>query len=120
MWVGATERQFAAGSAGVPGKEQAHPPIAIRFNLPEEALVTLVIDDANGKRVRNLLAETPFPKGENVACWDGTDDLLRDPEAYKLGLYLIPPEFVAPGAYRVLGLYRKAIDLRNEFSIYTS
>ncbi|MDB6039776.1 MAG: repeat containing protein, partial [Verrucomicrobiales bacterium] len=54
------------------------------------------------------------------AWWDGTDDLLRDPEAYKHGLYLIPPEFVTPGAYRVLGLYRKAIDLRYEFSLYTS
>ena len=98
----------------------AHPPIPIRFNLPEEGWVTLVIDDPSGKRVRNLVAETRFPKGENVVWWDGTDDLLRDPEAYRHGLYLIPAAFVSPGSYRVHGLYHKAIEMRYEFSLYTA
>src|SRR4051812_34099342 len=76
----------------------AHPPIPIRFNLPEAGWVTLVIDDANGKRVRNLVSETQFPKGDNVVWWDATDDLLRDPEAYRHGVYYIPAEFVTPGS----------------------
>lgn len=98
----------------------AHPPIPIRFTLPDDGWVTLVIDDANGKRVRNLVAETRFPKGENVVWWDGTDDLLRDPEAYRHGVYLIPAEFVSPGSYRVRGIYRKAVELRYEFSLYNA
>lgn len=100
--------------------EAAHPPIPIRFTLPEEGFVTLVIDDAKGKRIRNLLAETKFPAGENTAWWDGMDDLGRDPEAYRHGVYRIPEQFVQPGSYRVRGLWRKQLDLRYEFSIYTA
>ncbi len=116
LWAAILMRAIAAQAAETP----AHPPIPIRFNLPEEGWVTLVIDDIHGKRVRNLVAETFFPKGENVAWWDGTDDLLRDPEAYRHGVYFIPAEFVRPGGYLVHGLYRKAIELRYEFSLYTA
>jgi hypothetical protein len=95
-----------------------HPPIPIRFTLPEAGLVTLVIDDATGRRVRNLLSETPFPAGQNTAWWDGRDDLGRDTEAARHGIYHVPGQFVTPGEYRVRGLWRKPIDLRYEFSIY--
>ena len=54
------------------------PPIPIKFSLPEDGYVTLVIEDTNGQRVRNLVSETYFPKGNNVIGWDGTDDLGRD------------------------------------------
>ncbi|MDQ3814783.1 MAG: discoidin domain-containing protein, partial [Armatimonadota bacterium] len=97
-----------------------HPPIPIRFTLKEAGYVTLVIEGMSGKRVRNLVAETWFPAGENVAWWDGMDDLLRDEEAARHGLYHIPAQFVQPGLYRVRGLYRKAIELRYEFSIYNA
>ncbi len=97
-----------------------HPPIPIRFKLPEEGYVTLVIDDAAGRRVRNLVAETHFPAGENVVWWDGTDDLLRDPEAARHGVYRVPAHFVPPGAYRVGGLWRRALELRYEFSVYNA
>ena len=100
--------------------EQPHPPIAVRFKLPEPGYVTLVIEDAAGKRVRNLVSETHFPAGENVAWWDGTDDLGRDRDAAKHGLYHIPEQPVAPGAYRVRGLFHKGMELRYEFSIYNS
>src|ERR1043166_6864609 len=82
--------------------------------------VTLVIEGTDGKRIRNLIAETKFPAGENTVWWDGMDDLLRDGEAAKHGLYHIPEEFVAPGRYRVRGLWRKAVDLIYEFSIYNA
>lgn len=120
MRVAAAQGQRAPDKAADSKEGQVHPPIPIRFNLPEDGLVTLVIEDSSGKRVRNLIAETRFSKRDNVVWWDGTDDLLRDPEAYRHGLYLIPAQFVPPGAYRVRGLWRKAIELRYEFSLYTA
>ncbi|HEV7866996.1 MAG TPA: hypothetical protein VGO90_04905 [Chthoniobacteraceae bacterium] len=109
-------------TAIVPAVKQlsSAPPIAIRFTLKEPGQVTLVIEKPDGMRVRNLLSETPFPAGENVVPWDGTDDLLRDPNAAKHGVYRIPPQFVEPGSYRVRGLVRKSIDLRYEFAVYNS
>jgi hypothetical protein len=117
LWIAVL---LLACSGARAAENASHPPIPVRFNLPEAGWVTLVIDDANGKRVRNLVAEMQFPKGDNVVWWDGTDDLLRDPEAYRHGVYYIPAEFVTPGSYRMHGLYRKAIDLRYEFSLYTA
>ncbi len=108
----------AAILASIPKRaEEAHPPIPIRFTLDDDALVTLVIEK-DGVRVRNLIAETPFPKGENTVYWDGSDDLLRDTEAAHHGLYRIPTQLVAPGAYTVRGLTRKPLSLRYEFSVY--
>jgi len=95
-----------------------HPPIPVHFTLPEDGDVTLVIEDASGKRVRNLVSQAPFPKGENTAWWDGTDDLGRDVAAANHGLYFIPPNFVIPGSYTVRGLWHKPLDLRYEFAIY--
>ena len=76
--------------------------------------------DMTNHRVRNLVSETPFPAGENIAWWDGSDDLLRDPEAASHGVYHIPTRPVAPGEYKVRGLWRKPVSLRYEFSIYNS
>ncbi|MEI9897024.1 MAG: hypothetical protein WDN28_24980 [Chthoniobacter sp.] len=42
-------------------KRDEHPPIPVHFTLREPGFVTLVIDDAQGNRVRNLLSEEPFP-----------------------------------------------------------
>ena len=103
-----------------PRRKPSHAPVAIRFHLPEDGFVTLVIEDSNGLRVRNLVSETRFSAGDNVVWWDATDDLLRDPEAYRHGLYLIPPRFVAPGSYRVRGLWHKGVELRYEFSVYNA
>ncbi len=100
--------------------EAIHPPIPVRFKLKEPAFVTIVIDDAQGKRVRNLVSETRFPAGDNVAWWDGMDDLGRDAEAARHGLYHVPGAFVAPGTYKVRGLVYKGIDLLYEFPVYTA
>jgi hypothetical protein len=81
--------------------------------------VTLVIETAEGVRVRNLISETFCPAGENVIGWDAMDDLGRDVEAAKHGIYSTPGKFVLPGAYRVRGLSRQGLDLRYEFPIYT-
>ena len=109
-----------AALPGVVEKITTHPPIPVKFTLPEAGFVTLVIEDKEGKRVRNLVSETPFPKGDNIAWWDGTDDLGRDVEAAKHGLYVIPAQFVAPGDYRVRGLWRKDIHLFYEFGVYNN
>lgn len=100
--------------------ESMHPPIPIRFTLKEPGVVTLVIDDAEGKRVRNLVSETPFPAGENTAWWDGLDDLGRDRDAAAHAIYHIPGQFVKPGDYKVRGLVRKDIDLKYEMTVYHS
>jgi len=97
---------------------QPHPPIAVRFHLDQSAFVTLVIEDEHGMRVRNLVSETRFPAGDNVAWWDGLDDLGRDPDSAAHGVYRIPGKVVAPGTYTVRGLYRQAIDLKYEFAVY--
>lgn len=98
----------------------SHPPIPIHFTLPSPGYVSLVIDDAQGNRVRNLVSDTLFPSGQNTAWWDGSDDLSRDREAADHGQYYIPTHFVAPGQYRVRGIVHQAIDLRYEFSTYTA
>jgi hypothetical protein len=104
----------------LPKSAEEPPPIPVKFNLPEAGLVTLVIDDMQNKRVRNLVSETPFPAGDNTAWWDGSDDLLRDPEAAKHGVYNIPSHPVAPGTYKLRGLWHRPLELHFEFSIYNA
>ena len=126
VWLGELMALHPLGDLALSGallptaKPETHPPIAVRFQLPAAGRVTLVIEDPAGKRVRNLISEVPFPAGENVAWWDGTDDLGRDRDAARHGLYRIPEQPVAPGRYRVRGLFHKGLDLRYEFSIYNA
>ncbi|WP_345689090.1 hypothetical protein [Novipirellula caenicola] len=101
-------------------REEIPPPIPVKFTLAEPSVVTLVIEDEQGRRVRNLVSETEFPAGENVVWWDGSDDLLRDPEAAQHGLYHLPTRFVSPGTYTVRGLTRKPLELTYEQSVYSA
>jgi len=96
----------------------SHPPLPVRFTLTEPAYVTLVIEDAQGMRVRNLISETSFPTGENVAWWDGLDDVGRDTDAAAHAVYHLPGKLVAPGTYRVRGLVRPALELRYQMTPY--
>jgi hypothetical protein len=115
---------LAASSAGAavapPATQEAvgHAPIPVRFALDSAGLVTLVIEDADGRRVRNLVSEAPFEAGAQVAWWDGLDDLGRDPNAAAHAVYHIPGKLVGPGKYQLRGLCRKGIDLRYEFTVY--
>lgn len=121
VWLGELVA-LTQGDAQLPPPPSAEqPPIVVKFTIPEPGYVTLVIEDSTGKRVRNLIAETYFDKpGEHIAYWDGSDDLGRDLSAAKHGLYLIPTQLVAPGNYRVRGLWRKAVNLRYEMGLYTA
>jgi hypothetical protein len=49
-------------------------PVAIAYNLPKAARVSLVIEDASGKRIRNLIPAVTRKAGRNVEKWDGLDD----------------------------------------------
>lgn len=94
--------------------------IPIRFTLKEPGFVTLAIDDAEGKRVRNLISETEFAEGNHVIYWDGLDDLGRDLGAAKYGRYHVPGKVVPVGEYMVRGLVRPKIGLTYELAPYTN
>ena len=46
----------------------------IKFDLPESALVTLVIYNIEGKRIRTLEDHSVLPAGYHAKPWDGLDD----------------------------------------------
>jgi hypothetical protein len=48
--------------------------IPIAYTLAEAADVTVAIDDASGRRVRNLFGQHPRPAGAAQELWDGLDD----------------------------------------------
>ncbi len=103
-----------------PPAESDHAPIPIRFKLNKPGLMTLVIDDQQGQRVRNLIGETPFDAGEHVVWWDASDDVSRDLDSPRHGLYHIPTRLVPPGTYQVRGLLRDPLKLIYEMSVYSS
>jgi hypothetical protein len=49
-------------------------PVEISYDLPEDARVTVAINDADGKRIRNLVPALPRTKGRVTEHWDGRDD----------------------------------------------
>lgn len=106
-----------------PSSAGPQPPIPIRFTLDKPGNVTLVIEDEKGNRIRNLVAATPFPAGNNVVWWDGRDESVRVPYAEGNsvgihGVYGVSGRLVPPGQYRVRGLVRDDIKLRYEFTVY--
>ena len=62
--------RMAAGAPQSPG-------VAVTYHLDQPALVTIAIDDAQGQRVRNLIACVQRPAGDNTEAWDGLDDAGR-------------------------------------------
>ena len=54
--------------------EERRQEIAFPFPQPLDGKATLVIEDANGKRIRNLISSQPMRKGEHRIVWDGADD----------------------------------------------
>ncbi|HVU51283.1 MAG TPA: hypothetical protein VHL80_11385, partial [Polyangia bacterium] len=103
------------------GETDRHPPIAVPFTMPEAGYATLVIEDAQGRRVRNLVADTWFPAGAQVAWWDGLDESGRVPGPHSgaHGAYKVVGATVAPGTYRVRGLFHGPLPLRYELSVYS-
>lgn len=48
--------------------------VPISYTLPDDRDVTIAIDNAEGRRVRNLFGQFPRSKGQNTDFWDGLDD----------------------------------------------
>ncbi|MBM4038782.1 MAG: hypothetical protein FJ290_09725 [Planctomycetes bacterium] len=94
------------GEAPVPafrGRETTPPPFAIRYALPEDLTVTVAVNDAQGRRVRNLATRAERKKGENAETWD-----LKDERG----------TFVAPGTYEWKALTWPALQLHYVMTPY--
>lgn len=99
--------------------QQSPAAIPVQFTLKQPGYVTLVVENSDGTRVRNLISETYFPAGSNTVQWDGLDDLGRDADGAKHGVYNVPGKIVAPGQYKVRGLVRGAIHAHYEMATYS-
>lgn len=80
-------------------------PIKIEYELPEDSYVTMVVNDKNGKRVKNLVANVKREKGKQIEYWDGTDE---------------NGKIITPGEYTISGIYRRELGLKYLFSVYWS
>ncbi|UPK67585.1 hypothetical protein [Chitinophaga filiformis] len=100
--------------------QQSPTAIPIQFTLKQAGYVTLVVENSEGIRVRNLVSETWFPAGKNTVQWDGLDDLGRDADAARHGVYNVPGKLVTPGQYKVRGLVRGAINAHYEMTTYST
>ena len=79
--------------------------IAVNYDLPDDREVTVAIDDATGKRVRNLFGQYPRSKGANKELWDGLDDDGRP---------------VAAGRYTVTVVDHKPVEVKFVNSLYNA
>lgn len=107
---GATTSQPNAVAQAKPERK-----VELRFALDSPGYVTLVIESAEGVRVKNLVGETRFAAGEHVVIWDGRDETSKNFRV--CGVYDIDPQPVAKGQYRVRGLVRPAIEARYELTV---
>ncbi len=96
---------------------EPHPPIPVAFTLDKPGRVTLVIEDAAGKRVRNLVMDEPFPAGNNTVWWDGLTDWGQC-NVRQHGGYDVTGTLVEPGAYTVRGIVHGPVDLMYQFTPY--
>ena len=78
-------------------------PFAIDYEIPEEGYLTVAIDDEDGNRVRNLMANVDLPVGKYSARWDlkGADG-----------------KYVEPGNYRAKAIYHPPLKLEYEMTAY--
>jgi hypothetical protein len=84
--------EYAASSEYV---QKTQGPVQLQYTMPFDGFATLVIDDARGHRVKNVIGTAPRSKGKQTDWWDGTDDQGK----------LLPP-----GTYTMRGLLHAGID----------
>ncbi len=88
--------------------------IPVAFTLRKPGFVTLVIDDADGRRICNLLNDTFFPAGNHAVWWDGYN--AGDKQSKEDG-FDVHRHRVAPGRYVARGLSHEDITLRYETAV---
>ena len=74
----------------------------IKFTLPDDGYVSIIIKNSQGEVVRHLLNAEFRLKGENTVQWDG----LGEPH------WKTPNQPVAPGQYSWSALYHRGIGLK--------
>lgn len=79
--------------------------VPVTYTLPEKRDVTIAIDDAQGRRVRNLFGQYPREAGKVTDKWDCLDDAGRP---------------VKPGKYTATVVHHKPIELVFYNSCYSS
>ena len=77
--------------------------ISIPYEAKQDGLLTLVLEDEKGYRVKNLVADLPVHQGHNVVEWDGTS----------------LEGIATPGRYHVRGLFHLKIVPHLQYSIYS-
>jgi hypothetical protein len=84
---------------------QSLPPgaVSIPYEAKQAGLLTLVIEDEKGNRVKNLVADYPVHEGHNTIPWDGSS--LNG--------------VAVPGRYHLRGIFHQRIVPRLEYSIYS-
>src|SRR5579885_602711 len=82
-------RCVSAQTAGVP----------VHIRLEKPGYVTLVIEDAQGRRIRNLISETLLPAGDNTVMWDGYDEGVRADGEGDVWEHDLVRHRVPPGVY---------------------
>lgn len=93
--------------------------IRIEFDLPKPQRVTIVINNAQGRRVRNLISNQLMPAGENTVIWHGYDDGRWEAPNQTVKRWHLVRTLCPPGTYRAVGLTHSGIKLRYEFSVYS-
>jgi len=79
------------------------PGIPIHYHAERVGFVTLVLEDASGSRIKNLVFDHPVKAGDNVIAWDGT----------------AANSTAAPGRYHVRGFFHGEIVPHLQYSIYS-
>ena len=88
------EPDYMAALRAAQQGDAAEGPAEIEYTLPKDGRVSLAIEDASGKRIRNLVPALPRKAGKNVERWDGLDDAGKP---------------VAPGEYSFKGILHDGI-----------
>ena len=72
-WSGTEEDPISSDDLELSSNTLTRPPIEIRYNLPQDAVVTLAIYDVIGTKARTL--ELGYQEqGKHALTWDGRDD----------------------------------------------
>lgn len=111
-----TQSQLPKSAQSLPSAA-LHPPIPLKFTLSKPGNVTLVVEDRDGKRIRNVIMDKPFPEGPNIAWWDGLDESGRVHE-WKHGIYETRGKLIKAGDYYYRGLVHQPLKANYALTVY--